>query len=150
MRTTPFMAGVLMASLGLGSCANNQQTGTVAGGVIGAVVGAQFGNSSSDRALAAIGGAAAGALIGNWIGGQLDEADRQRHLAAVQSAARNQRSESWSNPSNNTSGTVASVEPLSARPGCYSSDDTITVNGQAKSSRNTYCTQSNGTLAFAN
>jgi surface antigen len=143
----------LMASFGLQSCAENgtnQQTGTIVGGIAGAVIGSQFGKTGSDRALAALGGAAAGALIGNWIGSQLDAADRQRHLAAVQAAALNRRAESWSNPNNGTSGTAANVEPLSARPGCYSSDDTIVVNGQSKSSKNTYCTQANGTLAFAN
>ena len=153
MKTNLLVISLLIASLGLQSCAEtgaNQQTGTIVGGIAGAVIGSQFGKTSSDRALAAIGGAAAGALLGNWIGAQLDAADRQRHLAAVQAAAQNHRFETWSNPNNGTSGTAANVEPLSARPGCYSSDDTIVVNGQTKSNRNTYCTQTNGTLAFAN
>lgn len=149
LSTATALMALLVAS-GCESMGEKQGVGTLLGAVAGAAIGSQFGNSTSDRLLAAAAGAAIGGALGNWIGAQLDEADRRRHLAAVQESYRSGRLASWANPQNGTSGTVTAVQPLSARPGCYQASDTITVNGQARNAQNTYCTQPDGSFALAN
>lgn len=57
-------AAVIVTSLGLAGCANNQQLGTGVGAVAGGVVG----DAVLGGTLGTLGGAAAGAVIGNQVG----------------------------------------------------------------------------------
>jgi surface antigen len=140
----------LLAASGCESMGPNQNTGTVGGAVLGGLIGGLVTQGSgTDKLLGVAAGAAIGGALGNWIGAQLDERDRQRHLAAVRESYDSGRPVSWQNPQNKTSGMVTAVQPLNARPGCYSADDSITVNGQEKNTMSTYCRQTDGSFAFA-
>lgn len=75
MKTPLITLGILLISINLLGCANNQQTGTLVGGVTGGVIGSQFG-SGSGRVLATGAGAVVGGLIGNEVGRSMDERDR--------------------------------------------------------------------------
>jgi surface antigen len=74
--------------LSLGACetmSDREMAGTVVGGALGGLVGAQFGHHG-DRALATGLGVALGAFVGNRIGRALDERDRIAHDRAAQEA----------------------------------------------------------------
>ena len=140
----------LLLTSGCESMGPNQNIGTGVGAIAGGLIGGLLTQGSdTDKALGVLAGAAIGGALGNWIGSQLDEQDRQRHLAAVRESLETGRPVSWQDPMKNASGMVTAVQPLSARPGCYAADDSITVNGQVKSSMSTYCQQSDGSFSFA-
>ena len=92
---------VLSACETMGS---KEYLGSVLGGVAGGILGDQA--SDKNKELWTIAGGFAGAYIGNKIGQYLDEQDRQKMAQVTQNAALSGRSQNWSNPKNNTSGTA--------------------------------------------
>ncbi len=77
---------VLLTAANLAGCANmsKQDVGTVSGGILGGLVGSQFGKGSGQ--LVAVGaGALAGAYLGGAIGKNMDETDRLKMSQALES-----------------------------------------------------------------
>jgi len=93
-------------SLLLVGCApmNNEGVGTISGGVVGGLLGSQFGGGSG-RVLAAAGGALVGAYLGGQIGKTMDRQDRMEMQRALETAPTG-RAVVWSNPDNGNRYTV--------------------------------------------
>jgi surface antigen len=86
---------------------NNEGVGTVSGGVIGGLLGSQFG-SGPGRVLAIGGGALLGAYLGGQIGKTMDRQDRLEMQRALETAPTG-RAIMWSNPDN---GNRYTVQPI--------------------------------------
>ena len=104
------IAVVLSLSFLLVGCAsiNNEGVGTVSGGVIGGLLGSQFGGGSG-RVMAAAGGALLGAYLGGQIGKSMDKVDRMEMQRALETAPTG-RAVAWSNPDTGNSYTVKPVK----------------------------------------
>ncbi len=106
------MKKLLVASLSLSiflaGCApiNNEGVGTISGGVIGGLLGSQFGGGSG-KVMAAAGGALLGAYLGGQIGKTMDRQDQLELRRALETAPTG-RAVAWSNPDN---GNRYSVQP---------------------------------------
>lgn len=96
----------LTTSLLLVGCApiNNEGVGTISGGVIGGLLGSQFGGGSG-KVMAAAGGALLGAYLGGQIGKTMDKVDRMEMQRALETAPTG-RAVVWSNPDNGNRYTV--------------------------------------------
>lgn len=96
------MKKITVASLSLSvlltGCAqmNNEGVGTISGGVIGGLLGSQFGGGSG-KVMAAAGGALLGAYLGGQIGKTMDRQDRLETQRALETAPTG-RAVVWSNP----------------------------------------------------
>ena len=88
----------LSFSLLLTACApvTNEGVGTISGGVIGGLLGSQFGGGSG-KVMAAAGGALLGAYLGGQIGKTMDRQDRMEMQRALETAPTG-RAIVWSNP----------------------------------------------------
>ena len=104
------MKKITVASLSLSfllvGCApmNNEGVGTISGGVIGGLLGSQFGGGSG-KVVAAAGGALLGAYLGGQIGKTMDRQDRMEMQRALETAPTG-RAVVWSNPDNGNRYTV--------------------------------------------
>lgn len=94
--------------LGLSACMppSHEDVGTLSGGVIGGLIGSQFGGNSG-KVMAAAGGALVGAYLGGQIGKTMDKVDRMELQRALETAPTG-RSIAWSNPD---SGNRYTVQP---------------------------------------
>ena len=96
------MKKLMLASLTLALVAcgpiNNEGLGTVSGGVIGGLLGSQFGGGSG-KVAAAAGGALLGAYLGGNIGKYMDRQDKLQVQHALETAPVG-RSVAWTNPDN--------------------------------------------------
>lgn len=101
------LLGVVVSSVLLTGCAvNNEQVGTVSGGVVGGLLGSQFGGGSG-KVMAAAGGALLGAYLGGNIGKTMDKVDRMQMERALETAPTG-RAVRWTNPD---SGNAYTVKP---------------------------------------
>lgn len=93
----------------LAGCAplNNEGVGTISGGVVGGLLGSQFGGGSG-KVMAAAGGALLGAYLGGQIGRTMDKVDRMEMQKALETAPTG-RAVVWSNPDNGNRYTVRPV-----------------------------------------
>ncbi|CAM3036584.1 RT0821/Lpp0805 family surface protein [Legionella worsleiensis] len=104
------MKKITVASLTLSfflvGCApiNNEGVGTITGGVVGGLLGSQFGGGSG-KVMAAAGGALLGAYLGGQIGKTMDRQDRLEMQRALETAPTG-RAVVWSNPDNGNRYTV--------------------------------------------
>jgi outer membrane protein OmpA-like peptidoglycan-associated protein len=73
MKRTAAVIGMMVLTVGVGSCATRAQTGAVIGAGGGAVVGAVIGRATGNTAVGAIFGAAVGGAAGAIIGGYMDK-----------------------------------------------------------------------------
>lgn len=143
------LAGVLAG--GLAGCADdrgqNETIGTVVGGVVGAVVGSQFG-SGTGQLVATAAGTLAGAWIGNAIGRSLDKEDRQTAYQTDQAALEHNddgESSSWSNPANDTGGSITPVASMQTASGeCRAYEKSVVVDGEVEQTTGTACRNSDG------
>lgn len=152
------LTGVLMASLALSACANNEMgnkemVGTGLGAVVGGLAGSQFGNGKGQVAMAVAGGLL-GAMAGQSIGKSLDKADMM-YLNQAETRAYTApigQTISWNNPQSGNSGTVTPVRDGYASGGqyCREYNQTIYVGGQKETATGTACRQSDGTWKIAN
>lgn len=107
------MKKLTIASLSLSfvlvGCApmNNEGVGTISGGVIGGLLGSQFGGGSG-KVMAAAGGALVGAYLGGQIGKTMDRQDRLEMQRALETAPTG-RAVGWSNPDTGNRYTVQPV-----------------------------------------
>lgn len=101
---------VLSFPLLFASCAqmNNEGVGTLTGGVVGGLLGSQFGGGSG-KVLAAAGGAIVGSMIGGKIGQTMDRQDKLEMQHALESTPTG-KAVVWKNPD---SGNKYKVTPTS-------------------------------------
>lgn len=96
------MKKLVVASLSLSfmltACApmNNEGVGTITGGVVGGLLGSQFGGGSG-KVMAAAGGALLGAYLGGQIGKTMDRQDRLEMQRALETGTTG-RAVVWTNP----------------------------------------------------
>lgn len=83
---------------------NNEGVGTLSGGVVGGLLGSQFGGGSG-KVMAAAGGALLGAYLGGQIGKSMDKVDRMEMQRALETAPTG-RAMGWTNPDNGNRYTV--------------------------------------------
>lgn len=100
--TTGLIAIMLTSTAILNGCAgaSKEQQSTIAGSVIGGVVGHQFGGGKGKTAMTII-GAIAGGMIGGNIGRGLDQQDQQRVNQSLETAP-NYEKVAWENPNTRT------------------------------------------------
>ena len=147
------MAGALAATLLIAGCSNGssygtkETVGTLTGGALGGLLGAQIGHGDGQLAATAV-GALAGAFVGNQIGQGLDEVDRERAVEAQTVAAQAPVGESvtWSNPETGHYGTVTPTREGTSTSGryCREFEHTIFVGGEQKQAYGTACRQPDG------
>lgn len=96
----------LSVSMLLAGCApmNNEGVGTITGGVVGGLLGSQFGGGSG-KVMAAAGGALLGAYLGGQVGKTMDRLDRLEMRRALETAPTG-RAVVWTNPDNGNRYTV--------------------------------------------
>ena len=100
--TTGLIAATLSSSFVLTGCGgvSNEQTHTIAGSVIGGVIGRQFGVGSG-RDLMTVVGVVVGGMIGANMGRGLDQQD-QRNVNQTLETAPNYQKVAWNNQNTNT------------------------------------------------
>jgi surface antigen len=100
------LGAALVTSFGLSACATKEDTGTLAGAVVGGIIGNQFGKGSG-KVAATFAGAVIGGIVGNEIGRKLDARDRelarQAEFEAWERGAPG-KAVRWSNPDNGRRG----------------------------------------------
>ena len=134
-------AVALLAALTLGACENSgprERTGTVVGGVGGALVGGAIGGWTG----AVIGGLG-GVIVGNVIGRDMDEAHRDHVRRATYQSAVEGRRVDYEN------GYAQPAGPFYMRNGrqCRDFDQYVTRNGQTYNDRVTLCRNPDGSLS---
>lgn len=148
------LASLMIAALVLvsipGCNTTKQQTGTAAGGGVGAVLGALAGNQLGGTKGAVIGGligAAAGAMVGGEIGRYLDEQDRQKAALntfdALEKSKQNQGkavTTSWTSDKNQGVSGMATAEAVSEE--CYVVQEVAVIPGHGDVRQESrYCSQ---------
>jgi len=147
------MAAALAAMLLIAGCSNNpsygnkETVGTLTGGALGGLLGAQIGHGDGQLAATAA-GALAGAFIGNRIGQGLDEVDRYKAAEAQTAATQAPVGEtiSWNNPETGHYGAVTPTREGTSASGryCREFQHTIYVGGEAQQGYGTACRQPDG------
>lgn len=141
---------VLALTLGLAGCADrgpNETGGALIGGVLGAVVGSQFGSGTGQIAATAA-GTLLGAWLGSSIGRSLDEQDRQTAYNTDQAALEHNadgETSTWSNPNNNTGGSITPVRSVQTAQGtCRKYEKSVMVDGKLEQTTGTACRNADG------
>jgi len=100
--TSGLVALALSTSVMLNGCAgaSNEQTHTIAGSVLGGVIGHQFGKGDGQKAMTIV-GAIVGGMIGGNMGRRLDRNDSQRVAQSLESTP-NYQKVAWNNENTNT------------------------------------------------
>jgi surface antigen len=149
MRSKSLLIALALA-LGLAGCADrgqNENIGMVVGGVLGALAGSQIGDGTGQ-----IVATAAGTLLGAWLGGSigrsLDQEDRQTAYRTDQTALEHNNdgeTSSWSNPNNNTGGSITPVNSVQTAQGtCRTYEKSVLVDGKLEQTTGTACRNSDG------
>lgn len=137
---------VVSLSFVLAGCApmNNEGVGTIGGGVIGGLLGSQFGGGSG-KVMAAAGGALLGAYIGGQIGKTMDRQDRLEMQRALETAPTG-RAVVWSNPDSGNRYTVTPVRTYyQAQQPCREYVTKAMIDGRPEQLRGRACRQPDGT-----
>ncbi|MDR3491704.1 MAG: RT0821/Lpp0805 family surface protein [Gammaproteobacteria bacterium] len=137
---------IAITTLSLFGCAEltNQDVGTVSGGVIGGLLGSQFGQGSGQ--LVAIGaGTLVGAYLGGSIGKSMDDADRARMSHALETNNIGQPAY-WQNQKTGTSYNVVPVKNVDYHGNRYCREYRSTANiaGKREQVYGTACRQPDG------
>jgi surface antigen len=144
---------VVLTTLLLAACAaTNEDIGTLSGGAVGALLGAQVGQGSG-RTLAIATGAIAGAMLGNRIGRTMDRQD-QLYLQQALEKQSDGKPRAWRNP--NTHNTYQ-VTPMRTyyrqhqhhRQPCRRYVTTAIIAGKAEKITGTACRLPDGTWRTA-
>jgi len=141
----------LLAAFVLGGCATmgpKEQTGTVVGGVGGALIGSQFGGGTGRLVGVAV-GTLAGALIGQEIGRSLDDNDRRIMQENAQRALefdRTEQTSTWRNPDSGHSGSITPKRTYQTAEGryCREYQQTVIIGGQEQQAYGRACRQPDG------
>lgn len=124
---------------------SNQDAGTLSGGVIGGLLGSQFGKGGG-QILAIGAGTIAGAIIGGSIGKSMDEQDRMRMSRALENNSIGQPAY-WTNEKTNANYTVVPVRNVTydGNPYCREYRTTAVIAGKRQQLYGTACRQPDGT-----
>jgi len=148
----PLLAAALVAALvssfGLAACETKQDSGTLAGAVVGGIIGNQFGKGSG-KVAATFAGAVIGGVVGNEIGKSLDARDRELARQAEYDAWERGppgRPVRWRNPDNNRYGEIV-PEAYYDRAGARCRDfvHSVWIDGRRQQMRGTACRNPDGT-----
>lgn len=152
------LAGLLLAALALGGCANtgqggfgaaNKETaGTLLGAGLGGLLGSRIGGGSGN-AVATLGGVILGGFVGNEIGKSLDNADRAAMQArTIQTLEREPSGKrvAWSNPDSGHGGWVEARPAKATAQGdtCREFTQTVVIGGKEQQAYGTACRQADG------
>lgn len=139
------IAAILIGSIGLAGCAslNNEETGVLAGGAIGGLVGSRFGGGTG-QVIATGAGALLGAYLGGRIGKTMDAADKMRMQKALETSKTGQVVR-WKNPD---TGNRYAVRPTKTyynknKP-CRKFSTTAFINGKKEVVNGRACRDSRG------
>ncbi len=152
MKTGKIVVFPLVAAFLLAGCATmgpKEQTGTVVGGVGGALIGSQFGGGTGRLVGVGI-GALAGALIGGEIGRSLDANDRRMMEESAQYALERNRTDQpsqWRNPDSGHYGTITPKRTYQTAEGryCREYQQTVIIGGEEQQAYGHACRQPDGT-----
>lgn len=145
------VAAALSLSCLLTGCAevSNEGVGTVAGGVVGGLLGSQFGGGSG-RVAAAAGGAILGAYLGGNIGRTMDKVDRMEMQRALETAPVG-KAVTWRNPD---SGNTYVVEPTRTyyanQQPCREYTTRALIGGKSQEIYGKACRQADGSWKVVN
>jgi len=133
-------------SISLTSCSNltKQDVGTLSGGVVGGVIGSQFGGGSGK--LVAIGlGTLAGALVGGSVGKSMDQVDQMKTQSALETQAVGQPAY-WTNNKTGANYTVTPTRNVEVKgnPYCREYRTTAIISGKTQTVYGTACRQRDG------
>lgn len=140
----------------LGACdASNEQIGTIAGAIGGAVVGDALGGHGTEKVILIAAGTLAGAWLGGSIGRRLDEADRQYMATNTQQALETNQSgtqSQWINPDSGHQGTVTPQPAYKNQDDQYCREftQTVTIAGKTEEAYGTACRQPDGSWRIVN
>lgn len=137
---------LLMTSISLVGCSemNNQDVGTLSGGVLGGLVGSRFGGGSGQ--MVAIGaGALAGAYLGGKIGKSMDDSDRARMSSAFENNASGQPAY-WQNQKTGATYHVVPTRNVTVDGNQYCREyrSTANIGGKKQQVYGTACRQPDG------
>jgi surface antigen len=126
---------------------NNSELGVITGGVIGAVVGSQFGGGDG-KILAATAGAVAGGYIGSQIGENMDKVNRMKVNDALENTKTNQ-SRSWVDPDTKAQYTIKPTKTINqttefGEKVCRKYMMSIVIDGKLDTATGTACRDKNG------
>ncbi|MDX2204588.1 MAG: RT0821/Lpp0805 family surface protein [Hyphomicrobiaceae bacterium] len=142
---------VMLAALPVAGCSGpnaNQDTGTIAGAVLGGIVGNQFGKGGG-KVAATMAGAVVGGIVGNEIGRKLDDRDRMLAREAEYEAWERGppgRPVKWRNPDNGRYGEIVAESDYD-RGGrrCRNFYHRVYIDGRPETMRGTACRNPDGT-----
>ncbi len=140
-----YSSGFLLLAVSLmllSGCASQQQTGTIIGGITGALIGSAIGDGSGQN-VAIAAGAIAGGLIGSTVGQRFDDQDQGRIAYSMQ---RNQRS-SWTSSTTGHRLTVvpsSTLAPSSSKQQCREFTVDTEIGKRTESAYGTACRQADG------
>jgi len=147
---------VLFSLLLLLGCAPGSQqgqgVGTIAGAIVGGVIGHQFG-SGTGKAVATAVGAVAGGLIGSELGRTYDRLNKEEqnvHTSTVSNTIQTSKigeGNQWYNPQSGHSGRVIITEQEGY---CREYQQTIIIGGKEHHSYGTACRQPDGSWKIQN
>ncbi len=140
-----FIAALM--SISLISCAdmNKQDVGTISGGVIGGLVGSQFGQGGG-QLLAVGAGALAGAYLGGAIGKNMDDTDKLKMNSALEANSVGQPAY-WQNQKTGARYTVVPTKNVTVQGNRYCREyrTTADIAGKKQQIYGTACRQPDGT-----
>jgi surface antigen len=152
MRKCNLFGIVLLAALGLPSCANpptQQQSGMIVGGILGGVLGSQVGRGDG-RTAATILGTVIGAAIGGNVGRSMDETDRIKAAHSLENVRTGVPSR-WVNPDTRNQYTVVPTRTYDSPSGpCREYTVDAVVGGKTEKVFGTACRQSDGSWKTMN
>lgn len=140
----------LSCSIFLAGCTmNNEGVGTISGGVVGGLLGSQFGGGSG-KVMAAAGGALLGAYLGGQIGKTMDKVDRMEMQRALETAPTG-RAVVWSNPDTGNRYTVQPVRTYyRAQQPCREYITKAIIGGKSEQIYGKACRQADGSWRVVN
>lgn len=135
-------------AVGVGGCANNQDTGLAVGALAGGILGNQVGGGSG-KVAATIAGAVIGGIVGSEIGRSMDEQDRRyAQDAEFEAFERGQSGQvtHWRNPDNGRYGEVVPSRPYKRNAmDCRDYTHKVYIDGRPQAMRGTACRNPDGT-----
>lgn len=141
-----------LCSISLIGCSNmnNQDVGTITGGLAGGLLGSTVGGGDG-RILAIAAGTLAGAYIGGSVGKNMDDTDRMRMNAALNNNSVGQPAY-WHNANNGASYRVTPVKNVTVNGNRYCREyrTVADINGRKQQMYGTACRQPDGSWQAVN
>lgn len=136
------IAGMLLTGCEQGR--QNQDVGTIAGGVAGGLLGSQVGGGNG-QIVAAVGGALLGAYLGGKVGASMDKQDKMEVSRTLEKQPTN-RTTTWTNPDTHNTYSVTPTQTVyhNSQP-CRDYVMKVEMSdGTTKSVHGTACRDANG------